>query len=165
MFSLTVVDHVRLDSEQAARNYMAHARAAERMARLGFTSRIVIAGLLAISTSAAVLNLLSPGRAPQIAVVVASAAALLAFAVYAILGVEARLFAHRSFAHRLWLVSERYRSLLSEVSDGTVDGQMLLRHRDELLAALHAIYEIGLGSDHVGYEAGRLATLPDERAA
>jgi hypothetical protein len=85
--------------------------------------------------------------------------------VYAILGLEARLFAHRSFAHRLWLVSERYRSLLSEVTDGTVDGQTLLRRRDELLAALHTIYEIGLGSDHAGYEVGRLATLPDERAA
>ena len=165
MFSLTVVDHVRLDSEQAARNYTVHARAAERMAGLGFTSRVVITGLLAISTSAAILNLLSPGRASQIAVVAASGAALLAFSVYGILGLEARLFAHRSFAHRLWLVSERYRSLLSEITDGTVDGQMLLRRRDELLAALHTIYEIGLGSDHVGYEVGRLPTIPDERAA
>ena len=71
MFSLTVVDHVRLDSEQAARNYTVHARAAERLARLGFSSRVVIAGLLAVSTSAAIINLLAPGRAPQIAVVVA----------------------------------------------------------------------------------------------
>lgn len=165
MFSLTVVDHVRLDSEQAARNYTVHARAAERIASLGFISRMVITGLLAISTSAAVMNLLSPGRVSQVVAVVASAAALLAFAMYGILGLEARLFAHRSFAHRLWLVSERYRSLLSEVADGTVDGQALLRRRDELLAALHTIYEIGLGSDHGGYEAGRLPTLPDERAA
>jgi len=97
--------------------------------------------------------------------VVASAVALLAFALYGILGLETRLFAHRSFAHRLWLVSERYRSLLSEVTDGTVDGQMLLRRRDELLVALHEIYEIGLGGDQVGYEVSRLPTLPDERAA
>ena len=165
MFSLTVVDHVRLDSEQAARNYTIHARGAERLARLGFSSRVVIAGLLAVSTSAAIINLLAPGRAPQIAVVVASAVALLAFALYGILGLETRLFAHRSFAHRLWLVSERYRSLLSEVTDGTVDGQMLLRRRDELLVALHEIYEIGLGGDQVGYEVSRLPTLPDERAA
>ena len=143
MFSLTVVDHVRLDSEQAARNYTVHARAAERMASLGFTGRLVITGLLAISTSAAVINLLSPGRVSQVAAVVASAAALFAFAAYGILGLEARLFAHRSFAHRLWLVSERYRSLLSEVTDGTVDGQVLLRRRDELLVTLHTIYEIG----------------------
>jgi hypothetical protein len=111
------------------------------------------------------MTLLSPGRASQIVVVVASTLGLLAFAVYGIFGLEARLFAHRSFAHRLWLVSERYRSLLSEVSDGTVDGPMLLRRRDELLLALHTIYEIGLGSDHAGYESGRLPTLPDERAA
>jgi hypothetical protein len=165
MFSLTVVDHVRLDSEQAARNYTVHARAAERMASLGFIGRLVITGLLAISTAAAVINLLSPGRVSQVAAVVASAAALFAFAAYGILGLEARLFAHRSFAHRLWLVSERYRSLLSEVTDGTVDGQALLRRRDELLVTLHTIYEIGMGSDHAGYEVERLSTLPDERAA
>jgi conflict system pore-forming effector with SLATT domain len=165
MFSLTVVDHVRLDSEQAARNYTVHARAAERMASLGFIGRLVITGLLAISTAAAVINLLSPGRVSQVAAVVASAAALFAFAAYGILGLEARLFAHRSFAHRLWLVSERYRSLLSEVTDGTVDGQTLLRRRDELLVTLHTIYEIGMGSDHAGYEGERLPTLPDERAA
>jgi len=165
MFSLTVVDHVRLDSEQAARNYTVHARAAERIARLGFTSRVAITALLAISTSAAVMNLVSPGRASQVVVVIASAIALLAFAVYGILGLEARLFSHRSFAHRLWLVSERYRSLLAEVTDGTVDDQVLLRRRDELQVALHTIYEIGLGSDHAGYEAGRLPALPAERAA
>jgi hypothetical protein len=111
------------------------------------------------------MNLVSPGRASQVVVVIASAIALLAFAVYGILGLEARLFSHRSFAHRLWLVSERYRSLLAEVTDGTVDEQVLLRRRDELLVALHTIYEIGLGSDHAGYEAGRLPALPAERAA
>ena len=165
MFELSIVDHVRLNLTRTGENYTVHARAAERLARLGFSSRVVIAGLLAVSTSAAIINLLAPGRAPQIAVVVASAVALLAFAIYGIVGIEARLFAHRSFAHRLWLVSERYRSLLSEVTDGTVDGQMLLRRRDELLVALHEIYEIGLGGDQVGYEVSRLPTLPDERAA
>ena len=31
MFSLKVVDHVRLDSERVAQNYTVHAAAAERM--------------------------------------------------------------------------------------------------------------------------------------
>ncbi len=46
MFALTVIDHLRLDSEHVEQNYTVHARAAERIARLVFSSRIVITALL-----------------------------------------------------------------------------------------------------------------------
>ena len=45
MFSLTVLDHVRLDSEHVARNYTVHARAADRLASTAFAFRIVMAVL------------------------------------------------------------------------------------------------------------------------
>src|SRR5438094_9512413 len=105
MFSLTVIDHVRLDSVQAARNYDVHARSAERIVRLVFTCRIAITALLAAATSTAIANLLFQEHTHQIATVATSALALIAFAVYAVFGLEARLFAHRSLAHRLWLIS------------------------------------------------------------
>jgi hypothetical protein len=165
MFLLNVIDHVRLDSEQIAQNYTVHARAAERIAGVVFTSRIVITALLAVATAATIAPLLFSGRAYQITAVVATALALFAFAAYAIFGPEARLFAHRSFAHRLWIVSERYRSLLAEVQEGTVDSATLLRRRDELIRDVHAIYEIGFGADHAGYESVRLPAEPDQRAA
>lgn len=165
MFSLTVVDHVRLDSEHTAQNYTVHARAAERIVRLVFTCRIVIAALLAVATSATMATLFFSGRGYQIAAVVATALALFTFATYAVLGLEARLFAHRSFAHRLWLVSERYRSLLAEVHEGMVDAPTLLRRRDELIHDVHAIYEFGFGADQSGHESVRLPELPDQRAA
>jgi hypothetical protein len=165
MFSLNVVDHVRLDSEHIAQNYTIHARAAERMVHLVFACRIVITALLAIATAATIATLLLQGRAYQIAAVVATALALLAFATYAVLGLEARLVAHRSFAHRLWLVSERYRSLLAEVHEGLVETPALLRRRDELIHDLHAVYEFGFAADQDGHESGRLPTLPDQRAA
>jgi hypothetical protein len=165
MFLLNVVDHVRLDSEHIAQNYTVHARAAERIVRVVFACRIVIAALLAVATSTTVASLVLSGRGYQIAAVVATALALFAFAVYAVLGPEARLFAHRSFAHRLWIVSERYRSLLAEVQEGIVDGPTLLRRRDELIHDLHAIYDFGFGVDQAGYETVRLPELPDQRAA
>jgi conflict system pore-forming effector with SLATT domain len=165
MFSLTVIDLVRLDSEQAARNYMVHARDAERIASLGFKCRIAIMVILAIAAAAAIVNLLVPARPYQIVTVAASVIALLAFAAYEMLGLEARLSAHRSFAHRLWLVSERYRSLLSEVTDGIVDPEMLVRRRDELMHQLHEIYETGLGVDQAGHEMDRLPALTDQSAA
>jgi hypothetical protein len=165
MFSLTVADHVRLDSEHIARNYTVHARAAERIARLVFACRIGVTALLAVATSATVGALVLAGRGYQVAAVVATTAALFAFVTYAVLGLEARLFAHRSFAQRLWLAAERYRSLLAEVHDGIVDPATLLRRRDELIHDVHAIYEFGFGADHVGHESVRLPELPDQRAA
>ena len=125
------------------------------MVRLVFTCRIVITTLLAIATAATIATLLLSGRSYQIAAVVSTALALLAFAVYAVLGLEARLVAHRSFAHRLWLMSERYRSLLSEVHEGLVETPALLRRRDELIHDLHAIYQFGFAADQDGHETGR----------
>jgi hypothetical protein len=165
MFSLTVIDHVRLDSEHAARNYTVHARAAERIVGLVLKGRIAITALLAIATSTTIANLLFPGRSYQIAAVTASALALCAFAVYEMLGLESRLFAHRSLAHRLWLVSERYRALLSEVNDGTIDGPMLVRRRDDLINELRTTYEFPLGADQAGHETDRLPPVPNQRVA
>jgi hypothetical protein len=165
MFSLTVLDHVRLDSEQAARNYTVHAKAAERIVGIVFTCRIVITVLLAVGTAATTATLFFSGRPSQITAVVSTGLALLAFVIYAVLGLEARLYAHRVIVHRLWSVSERYRSLLAEVQDGIVDGPALLRRRDELIGDLHAIYEFGFGADQPGHESVRLPELPDQRAA
>jgi len=165
MFSLTVIDHVRLDSEHVAQNYTVHARAAERLVGLVSTFRIAIAILLASATCSAVGNVLFPGRNSQIAAVAAVTLAFVAFSVYVVLGLEARLYAHRSFAHRLWLVSERYRSLLAEVNEGIVDGPTVLRRRDELIHDVHALYEFSFGVDQAGHESFRLSVLPDERAA
>jgi hypothetical protein len=165
MFSLTVVDHVRLDSDHIAQNYTIHARAAERTVRLVFACRVVIVVLLSVATGAAVGALLFSGRNFQIAAAITAGVALFAFAVYVVLGLEARLFAHRSFAHRLWIVSEAYRSLLAEVHEGIVDSPTLLRRRDELIRDVHAIYEFGFGADQPGHESVRLAALPDQRAA
>jgi hypothetical protein len=165
MFSLTVVDHVRLDSEHTDRNYMMHSQAAERIVRLVFAGRIAIAVLLAAATAATIASLLLSGRAYQIAALVATALAFLGFVTYVVLGLETRLQAHRAFVHRLWIVSERYRSLLAEVHEGAVDGPALLRRRDELIHDLHVIYEFGFGSDQQGYESIRLPELPDQRAA
>jgi hypothetical protein len=165
MFSLTVADHVRLDSEHIAQNYTVHARAAERIVGLVFACRLAIAALLIIATGSTIAALLVAGRAYAIAAVVATALALFGFVLYVVLGFEARLFAHRTFAQRLWLIAERYRSLLAEVHDGTVDPPAVLRRRDELIHDLHAIYEFGFSVDQAGHESVRLPGLPNQEAA
>ena len=166
MFSLTVIDHVRLDCEHVARNYTIHARAADRFASLAFIVRVIMATLLAAAAAACVSSALLPARAYQISAVVATTAAMIGFALYSVLGLESRVSAHRSFAHRLWVVTERYRSLLAEANDGVVDLSALLRRRDELIEQVHAIYERGFSIDQSGFEAARLpSVVADERAA
>ena len=165
MFTLSVVDHVRLDSDHVAQNYTVHARAAERIVRIVFASRVAIGVLLAAAASTAVANLLLGNRGTQIATVVMSSLALCAFALYATVGLEARLFAHRSFAHRVWIVSERYRALLAEFNDGMIDRSTLVRRRDDLIQELHAIYGTGFGIDQDGHEAVRMPTVPNDQAA
>ena len=163
MFALTVADQVRLDSQHVEQNYTVHARAAERIARAVFASRIVIAALLTSATLVSVAAVLAPARAYQIASVVTTSMALLAFGVYAALGLEARVCAHRALAHRLWLAAERYRSLLSEVHEGIIDSASLLQRRDKLISQVHTIYELGLAPDQAGHESVRLRMLTAQR--
>jgi hypothetical protein len=165
MFSLMVSDHVRLDAEHVAQNYAVHARAAERLVRFAFAAKVVMALLLALATAAATANLLFQTRAFQIATTAAAALALIGFALYTVFGFESRVVAHRAFAHRLWLVAERYRSLMAEINEGAVDRPSLLQRRDELIHEIHAIYERGFGVDERGYENTRLPAMPSERAA
>jgi SMODS and SLOG-associating 2TM effector domain family 4 len=165
MFSLTVLDHVRLDSEHAARNYMVHARAADRLASAAFAVRVAVAVLLAIAAASAIANLLYTERFYQVADVIASGLAVIGFALYGVFGIESRVLAHRALAHRLWILSEQYRALITEAGDGTVDRGMLLQRRDELMARMHAIYERGFGPDQRAFEAQRLAEIKAEQAA
>lgn len=165
MFSLMVADHVRLDSEHIAQNYTVHARAAERFASRAFAGRIVMAALLSAAMAANLANLVLQGRSYQMTAVAATGLALIGFALYSTLGLEARVGAHRAFAHRLWIVCEKSRALLAEMNDGMVDRGALLQRRDDLIQELHTIYEHGFGMDQRAFEAARLPPLPSEKAA
>jgi hypothetical protein len=165
MFSLTVIDHVRLDSEHVAQNYTIHARAADRFAALAFGFRMAMALLLAAATAACIASLLLPAHFYQVAATAATSVATIGFALYSVLGLERRVSAHRAFAHRLWLVSERYRSLIAEADGGLVEPSALLQRRDQLIEQVHAIYEGGFAVDQPAYESSRLPAITSERAA
>jgi len=165
MFSLKIIDHVRLDSERVAQNYTVHAAAAERIVRVLIVYRIAIVVLLAVAASTEVANVMFPRSVAPAVAIGAAMLALTAFAIYGALGLESRLFAHRAFAHRLWLAAEQFRSLLAEVNDELIDGPTLVRRRDELITELDAIYQFAFGADQAAHEGLRLPPLPDQRAA
>ena len=164
MFSLKIIDHVRLESERITQNYTVHAAAAERIVRAITIFRVGLVVLLTLAASAQIGNVLFPHSVSPAVAIGAAMVALAAFAVYGALGLEASLVAHRAFAHRLWVVAERYRSLLTEVNDGLVDAPMLVRRRDELMADVDGIYQFAFGVNHDAHERLRLAAVTDEAA-
>lgn len=155
MFRLSVVDHVRLNFDRTSQNYTVHAQAADRLAALTARVRIGVLVLIGVATAAAMTSLIDPRRPFQIAAAVAAGLAFGAHASYLAAGVEGRVNAHRSCAHRLWLVCDRYRSLLGEIEDGLLDRASILQRRDELSAQVHAAYDQGFSLDQNAYEGVR----------
>jgi conflict system pore-forming effector with SLATT domain len=156
MFSLSVVEHVRMSYSLAVQNYTTHARAAERLARLAFKLRIGLLVVFATATGAIIVSLFRPGREYQIAAAILAGFALAGQIFMVAWGVESRVQAHRAFAHRLWLVCERYRSLLAEIRDGLIDEVAILRRREALSEQTHAVYEQGFPLDMQAFETLRL---------
>ena len=157
MFRISVVDHIRLNFDRTSQNYTLHAKAAERLAVTTARIRIGVLILLAIAAVAAATSLVEPGRPFQIAAAIAAGVAFAAHAAYLAIGVEGRVHAHRSCAQRLWLVCDRYQSLLSEIEDGLLDRASVLQRRDELSAQVDAAYDQAFSLDQKAYEGARLA--------
>lgn len=155
MFSLGVIEHLQLNCGLVGQNYSAHARAAERLAAVAFRIKMAIVALSALATGSVVFTLLRPGREYQIAAAVISAIALASHVASVAYGFDARVHAHRLLAHRLWLVGERHRELLTEIKDGLVDSDAILHRREMLSAQVHSTYEQGFPIDQQAYESMR----------
>ena len=168
MFRLSVVDHVRLNFGHAVQNYTVHAQAAERLAALAWKVRIAVLALVGVSLALAVAAVMTGGAAGggrwlQIAATVVTGLAFAAHAVYLTLGVEGRVQAHRTCAHRLWLVCEHYRAVLAEIQDDLLDAPTVLRRRDELITELHAAYDQAFPADHAAFDSLRQAPQRSDR--
>jgi hypothetical protein len=158
MFSFSVVEHVRLSFSLAVQNYSLHARAAERLAGLTLRIRLAILSTFALATGTIVASLFRPERGYQIAAAVFAGIALIGQTIFLAWGPETRVYTHRSLAHRLWLICERYRSLLAEIRDGLVDEAAIVRRGETLGEQVHAVYEQGFPVDQPGFENARQTT-------
>jgi hypothetical protein len=159
MFSVTVLEHLRLNCGLVVKNYAAHARAAERLAAVAVKARMAVLGLLALAAATTVFTLFRPAREYQIVAAVLAGAAFAAYVATMAYGIEARVHSHRLMAHRLWLLCERYRGLLAEIEDGLVGDAAILQRRESLSEQAHAIYEQGFPIDHPAYEGIRQLPL------
>lgn len=157
MFSLSVVDHVRVSFGQVVQNYMVHAKAAERLTAVGWTAKIAVLALLGVATAVTAAAVLVPNRPLQITAAVCAALAFAAYALHVALDVEPRVLTHRSAANRLWLIAERYRALLAEIHDGLVERDEIHRRRDDLLQQVHTAFEYAAPANRQAAEAARRA--------
>jgi hypothetical protein len=156
MFQLSLVDHIRLSFGGVATSYRAHSRAAERLAARASRANVIIVLILGLAAGAGMVALTGV-RWSQITAASLSTAALVAFAIQLALDFESRAYAHRACAAQLWLICEKYRSLLAEVHDGLIDVPAAIQRRDDLMREVQIVYEHALPTDRDAYQIAREA--------
>ena len=165
MFSLSVIEHLRLNFGLVVQNYTSHARAAERLSAIALKAKMATLGLFALATGSIVLSLFRPAREYQIIAAVIAGVAFAVQVVTVAYGLEARVHSHRWLAHRLWLMCERYRGLLTEIQDGLVEDDEILQRREVLNEQVHAIYGQGFPLDQQALETMRQRPLENSGEA
>jgi hypothetical protein len=141
MFQLNLVDHIRLSYDHLLQSYEANRRMAERLERRGWIARVFVLVALAASAAAALAVALQSSSRSAVVVAALAGAAFLVYGLAMALDVEPGVSTHRLSAARLWLLCERYRSLLAEIEDGLVDASAVAARRDALIRDVHAVYE------------------------
>lgn len=163
MFQVTLLDHIRLSFGGVVHSYRAHTEFAERLSRRVWYLRLGELALIGGALAAAIASAIRGDMRFAVVAAVLSGIALALFTVYVAVNLEARIYAHRWCAARLWLIREKYRALLSEVRDGVLDVDGLRLRRDALLQELHAIDEHAPLLDRPVYQSARqsLATADE----
>jgi conflict system pore-forming effector with SLATT domain len=141
MFSLTLLDHLRLTFGQVIHRHRLHTQAAHSFAQwdrwLRGSEALLITGVAGTALAAAY------GRGYVFAIVAAAlaSAALLVLVIRLTFSFETSAHVHNACSARLWQIREQYRSLLTDLHDGVIDADQARRRRDELMDELRAVYE------------------------
>lgn len=157
MFQITLLDHLRLSFGGAIHGYKAHLALAERLNRRLWQIRIGELVLLGGAVAAALTAAYRGQMRYAVLAAVLSGAALAVFALYVAINLEARIYAHRWCASRLWLTREKYRALLSEIRDGLLSPEAVRERRDQLLNEMHAVDDHAPLIDRLTYQSARQA--------
>jgi len=160
MFELTLLDHLRLTYSQVVVRHRTHLQMAGWRARWSRSLRSAEALLMAgvAAASGAALS----GRGGQVFEIISVVLAILALAallVHLSFDLDGTAKVHAACASHLWQLRERYRALLSDLSDGAIDLAAARRGRDALMLELHAIYVEAPPEDYKIYQAAARALL------
>jgi len=157
MFQLSLVDHLRLTFGHVVYRQRAHSQLARTLSilsrRLRATEALLMVAVAFTAGAAALTNRYAYAVAASILAVLAVVALL--WSLMMELDVSAQT--HLVCAGRLWLMRERYRALMTDLSDGVIDLEGARRGRDELMNELHTIYERASLVDEEAYQSASKA--------
>ena len=141
MFSLTLVDHLRLTFSQISQRYHAHTAAATRRARWNRVLRGSEAFLMTGASITAVAAAFGQHRALVIAAAVLASLSLVVLVVHLTFDFQTSASQHVASSTSLWRIRERYRALLSDLHEGVLDVSEARARRDRLIEELGGILE------------------------
>jgi hypothetical protein len=141
MFSLTLLDHLRLTFGQISQRHKAHTQAAESNARWNRLLRGSEAFLMAGASMAAVAAAFGQGRIFIISAAVLASVALVVLVVHLTFDFDHSARTHAVSSAHLWRIRERYRSLLTDLHDGALDVREARLRRDRLIEELGGIFD------------------------
>lgn len=157
MFQITLLDHIRLSFGGVIHAYKAHCALAQRLTNRLWQLRIAELALLGGALASAITAAYRSDVRYAVLAAVLSGAALALFTVYVAVNLDARIYAHRWCASRLWLIREKYLALLSEMRDGVLSPEGVRERRDLLLNELHAVDDHAPLVDRPTFQSARQA--------
>jgi len=158
MFELTLVDHLRLAFAHVVQRHAAHVQIARARSQWSLWLRTAIAVLVMGAAVTSLGSAFGHGHGFSVASAVLTSLALLIFLVQVSWNLEASAQAHASCATALALLGERYRAVLSDLTDGAIDPVAARVRRDALMLELNTVYDNPMWS---GSEAWRTASQID----
>jgi hypothetical protein len=165
MFTMTLVDHLRMTFGHVVHRHRAHSHMAQLFGR---RSRWLLGGeavLLTATAFTAIAAAFAQGRIYSIVSAVVACAALLVLLVHLTFDLEQSAKAHGACASRLWLIREQYRAFLSDLADGAIDLDQARHRRDALMVDLRDVYEGAPPAEQSAYQAAAQAVASVDEAA
>ena len=161
MFQLTLLDHLRFTFGHVVYRHKAHAEIARSRAQRSRWVRGTEALLMIGTAFTAVSAAFGKGQAFSIASAILAGLSLVTLVVHLTFDFDTSARAHATCAARLWQIRERYRALLSDLSDGAIDVEAVRRMRDSLMVELHAIYQDAPPADRAAFQAAGQAAADE----
>jgi hypothetical protein len=159
---LSLLDHLRLTFGHVVYRHRAHSKIAHARARwsrrLKAAEALLMTGVMITAASASAGN----GRAYAIASFLLASLALVVLLIHLTFDLDRTARAHASCATQLWQILERYRAMLSDLTDGAIDVDVARIRRDALMNELNGIYAQAPPLDHQAYQTAKQAATADE---
>jgi hypothetical protein len=167
MFEMALADYLRSTLVHVVRRHDAHGAIAQQMARRSRWVRALEAVLMTAVAWTAVAAAIQPRPALMAASAAVAIVALLTLIIHLSFDFDGAARTHAECAAYLWRIGERYRTLLSDLSDGALPLEAVRRERDALIDEMHRLYDRHPDADQRAAAQGALqpggAELTDEQ--